>query len=508
MNVHNDSVVKKTFALPHRIDWRRRDVKDAIVISVLAIVAFAISIALDLYDHVNAFVLKHEDLKLDELLMMSSIISIALIIYGYRRFNDLSREMAARRKAEIETQAERAKSSQTIAHMGKHDALTGLPNRATFAERLTEAFSKAAATGESFAALCVDLDHFQGVNEFFGQSVADQLLREVARRFEAVAEGAFLARVGGDEFMLLSEADAQPLAATSLADRLQDALSADFQIDGQRMRVGLSVGIAVYPADGADDITLLGNADAALRRAKAEGRGSFRFFEAKMDRSQRRRTLLQRELRSVLKEGELVLHYQPQATISGEIFGFEALVRWRHPTRGLLLPGEFIALAEENGMIADIGEWVLREACREAAPWERPLLIAVNVSPLQFRYPYLPNLISAVLAETGLAAERLELEITEGVVIGDPVGVLSIMRELKALGVTIAMDDFGKGFSSLASLQSFPFDKIKIDREFVAGLGVSEPSSAIVRAVIGLGRNLRLPVIAEGVETEAQRAIL
>jgi predicted signal transduction protein with EAL and GGDEF domain len=275
------------------------------------------------------------------------------------------------------------------------------------------------------------------------------------------------------------------------------------------MRVGSSIGIAVYPADGADEITLLGNADAALNRAKAEGGGSLQFFEADMDARQRERATVRRELYSVLKQGDLVLHYQPMARIAGDVFGFEALVRWRHPTRGLLLPQTFIALAEEIGMICDLGEWVLREACREAASWKRPLQMAVNVSPLQFVNPFsLPDLVRAVLSETGLHPGRLELEITEGVVIGDPARARSVLSELKTLGLKIAMDDFGTGYSSLSALQSFPFDKIKIDREFISNLGKNGHSAAIVRAAIGLGRNLQMPVIAEGVETEEQRAFL
>jgi diguanylate cyclase (GGDEF)-like protein len=362
---------------------------------------------------------------------------------------------------------------------------------------------------EEFAVLCFDLDHFQGINEFFGQSVGDSLLRAVVSRLQAASGGAFLARTGGDEFTLLSEGGRQPLAAKSMAKRLQEALLEDFVIDGQRMRVGSSIGVAVYPADGADEITLLGNADAALSRAKAEGGGSCQFFEADMDARQRERATVRRELYSVLKQGDLVLHYQPMARIAGDVFGFEALVRWRHPTRGLLLPQTFIALAEEIGIICDLGEWVLREACREAASWKRPLQMAVNVSPLQFVNPFsLPDLVRAVLSETGLHPGRLELEITEGVVIGDPARARMVLSELKTLGLKIAMDDFGTGYSSLSALQSFPFDKFKIDREFISNLGKNGHSAAIVRAAIGLGRNLQMPVIAEGVETEEQRAFL
>ena len=241
------------------------------------------------------------------------------------------------------------------------------------------------------------------------------------------------------------------------------------------MRAGLSIGIAVFPVDGADAATLIGNADAALYRAKAEGRGTFRFFEADMDKRLRERRVLQQDLRSAIERNELALHYQPQARIGGEIIGFEALVRWQHPQRGMIPPGTFIPLAEESGLIVAMGEWILREACREAASWPNPLQIAINLSPVQFRHGDLPALVHSVLLETGLPPSRLELEITEGVLIDDFSRAVSILRRLKALGVRIAMDDFGTGYSSLSYLQSFPFDKIKIDQSFISNLGQQQP---------------------------------
>ena len=254
--------------------------------------------------------------------------------------------------------------------------------------------------------------------------------------------------------------------------------------------------------------TLIGNADAALYRAKAQGRGTICFFEAGMDKRLRERRAIQQELRAAVPRGELVLHYQPQAKIGGKIIGFEALVRWKHPTRGLISAGTFVPIAEESGLILPIGEWVLREACREAASWPQPLQVAVNLSPAQFHHGDLPGLVHSILLETGLSAGRLELEITEGVLIGDFSRATSILRRLKALGVRIAMDDFGTGYSSLSYLHAFPFDKIKIDRAFIANLDSNPQSAAIVRAVIALGRGLDLPVVAEGVETEAQLAFL
>jgi len=282
----------------------------------------------------------------------------------------------------------------------------------------------------------------------------------------------------------------------------------EFEIEGRRIGAGLSIGIALCPQDGTDPESILGNAGAALDRAKTDGGGTVRFFEAKMDRELREKRALQHEVRLAATRGELLLHYQPQARIGGEIVGFEALARWRHPARGLIASGLFIPLAEENGTIAPMGEWILREACREAASWPRPLQLAVNLSPVQFLQGDLASMVHAALLETGLAPSRLELEITEGIFIRDCERAIATLRRLKALGVRIAMDDFGTGYSSLSYLQRFPFDKIKIDRVFVSNIEHSAQSAAIIRAVIGLGRGLHLPVTAEGVETAEQLAFL
>jgi diguanylate cyclase (GGDEF)-like protein/PAS domain S-box-containing protein len=403
---------------------------------------------------------------------------------------------------------ERRRAEERIAHMAHHDPLTDLPNRSAFTERLMFAIERAAETPAAFGLLCLDLDRFKEVNDVFGHSVGDELLRQVSRRLHAVAEGAFLARLGGDEFMLITPTGDQPSTTAALADRLIAAAEKDFEIDGNQLRVGLSIGAAIFPDDGVDATTLLGNADAALYRAKIEGRGMIRFFEPDMDKRLRERRVLQHDLRSALDRGQLSLHYQPQARLDGDIIGFEALARWQHPQRGFVPPATFIPVAEESGLMIPLGEWILREACREAASWRRPLQIAVNLSPVQFRHGDLPALVHVILLETGLPASRLELEITEGVLIQDFSRALSILRRLKALGVRIAMDDFGTGYSSLAYLQSFPFDKIKIDRAFISNVERNPQSAAIVRAVIGLGRGLKLPVVAEGVETEDQLSFL
>ena len=403
---------------------------------------------------------------------------------------------------------ESKRSEQRIAHLAHHDQMTDLPNRSAFNECIDATIDLAAAANESFGVLCIDLDRFKAVNDVFGHAIGDSLLREVALRLEQVCQGAFVARVGGDEFTVITPTAQQPQAAEALAERLAAAFESDITIDSHQMRVGLTIGIAIYPQDGADAAALVANADAALFRAKSEARGSIRFFELAMDQQLREKRALQQDLRKAVEQNELALHYMPQADMDGRITGFEALARWHHPRHGLVPPDVFIPLAEESGIIGALGEWVLRTACHEAASWPNKLHIAVNLSPVQFQHGDLPSLVHQVLLDTGLSPARLELEITEGVLIGDFTGAVAMLRRLKNMGVRVAMDDFGTGYSSLSYLQSFPFDKIKIDRAFVANLSHSRQSATIIRAVIALSRGLNMPVVAEGVETEAQRAFL
>ena len=403
---------------------------------------------------------------------------------------------------------ERKRAEARIERLAHFDSLTDLPNRAAFSTCLDSVIERAAAKGEKFAVLCMDLDRFKDINDVFGHAVGDGLLREIGKRLQAAAEGAFVGRLGGDEFMVICADGPQPANAAAVADRIMRCLEGDIEVAGHLLRSGMSIGAAVYPTDGADISVLLANADAALYRAKAEARGSIRFFAPEMDKRLRERRALQHDLRSALPHGELVLFYQPQATMDGQVTGFEALIRWKHPVRGIIMPDQFIPPAEENGLIIPIGEWILREACREAATWPNPLRIAINFSPVQFRHGNLPAVVHTTLLETGLAPGRLEIEITEGVLIDDFARSLSILQRLKSLGVRVVMDDFGTGYSSLSYLQSFPFDKIKIDQEFVANLGRSQQAAAIIRAVIGLGRGLDVPVVAEGVETKEQLALL
>jgi len=408
----------------------------------------------------------------------------------------------------IEDVTERITNEARISHLAHHDALTDLPNRSAFNAALDVRLERAQEASTSFAVLSLDLDRFKEVNDVFGHPVGDLLMRAAADRLAAEADGAFVARVGGDEFMILMPDDVRRETALTLAERLVEVIGKELEVDDYLSQVGVSVGIAVYPDDGVDAATLLANADSALYRAKREGRGRVCFFESEMDRELRDRRLLQHDLRQALEQNQLLVYFQPQARMDGEVIGFEALLRWNHPTRGFVPPDQFIPLAEENGLIIQIGEWVLREACREAASWPRPLQVAVNLSPVQFQAGDLERAIHQILLETGLAPTRLEVEITEGVLIGDFARALNLLRRLKALGIRIAMDDFGTGYSSLSYLQSFPFDKIKIDRSFISNLEATPQSAEIVRAVLSLAHALNIPVVAEGVETEAQRAFL
>jgi diguanylate cyclase (GGDEF)-like protein/PAS domain S-box-containing protein len=405
----------------------------------------------------------------------------------------------------MEDITDRRRAEQHISHLAHNDSLTGLPNRASCLEYLSKALDEASKGDEQFAVMCLDLDRFKEANDVYGHLIGDGLLREVAGRLQEFAQGAFLARIGGDEFIVVLRGAEVSDAAEQLGERLVAAFKRDFEVDGHRIQIGLSIGVAMFPHDGDDVKTLIANADAALYQAKSEVRGSVRFFEAKLGARLREHRELQADLRMALEQDQLSLHYQPQKKIgSNELVGFEALARWQCPKRGMVAPGTFIPIAEQCGLIIPLGEWILREACREAATWSQPLRIAVNISPVQFQHGDLPRLVHSVLLETGLRADRLELEITEGVLIDDFSRAVSVLRKLKALGVHIAMDDFGSGYSSLSYLHAFPFEKIKIDRTFIDGLETNHHSIAIVRAIITLGHSLNIPILAEGVETQSQ----
>jgi diguanylate cyclase (GGDEF)-like protein len=397
------------------------------------------------------------------------------------------------------------RSEAKIVHMALHDALTDLPNRVLLNERLEHALARV-RRGDLVAVHLLDLDHFKTVNDTLGHPAGDKLLKMVTQRLRAlVRETDTIARMGGDEFAVLQVAISQPADATVLALRVIEALNAPYELEGTQVVIGTSVGIAIGPADGETPDQLIRNSDLALYRAKADGRGTYRFFGPEMDAQMQVRRTMEYDLRKALAGGEFELHYQPVVNLeTNRISGVEALIRWRHPEKGLIPPNLFIPVAEEIGFIIQIGEWALRQACAAARSWPDHIRIAVNLSPIQFRNPGFVQVVVSALAASGLSPERLELEITEGMLLQDNEATLSTLFQLRALGVRIAMDDFGTGYSSLSYLQSFPFDKIKIDRSFVKDIADGVGSLNIVRAVAAMANGLGMTTTAEGVETREQ----
>ncbi len=390
--------------------------------------------------------------------------------------------------------------------MARLDPLTGLPNRLLLRERLAEALARLARNGEACALLVIDLDRFKPVNDTLGHPIGDALLEKVADRLRSTVRPTdTVARIGGDEFVILQTGIRDAAGTQALARRVVDLIGRTYMVEGHLLTIGASVGVALAPEDGADADKLLKNADLALYRAKLDGRGTYRFFEPEMDARMQARRKLELDMRQALARREFQLHYQPQLQLeSGRLIGCEALIRWRHPERGLVSPLDFIPLAEEIGLIVPIGEWVIRQACRDAMTWPAPMSVAVNVSPAQFKSDRLVETIISALATSGLPAQRLEVEITEGVLLQENEKTLQTLHRLRELGVRVSMDDFGTGYSSLSYLRSFPFDKIKIDRSFVQDLATKPDGEAIIRAIAGLGKSLGMTTVAEGVETPEQ----
>jgi diguanylate cyclase (GGDEF)-like protein len=400
---------------------------------------------------------------------------------------------------------ERRRAEAKIAHLARHDMLTNLPNRVLFREHLESEFSRV-QPDRGFAVHCLDLDHFKTVNDTLGHPIGDELLKLVAVRLtEAVPSTDFIARIGGDEFAVVQANVARPEQCSQLAARIVELVSQPYDIDGRHIVIGASIGIAIAPGDGANPDTLLKNADMALYRAKEDGRGTHRFFEREMDKRLQSRRALELDLRKAIANGEFEVYYQPIIDLQGgKATGLEALLRWNHPERGFIPPAEFIPLAEETGLILPLGEWVLRTACLHASKWPREVSVAVNLSAMQFKGRSLVQLTMNALAASGLAAARLDLEITESVLLQDEANTLAVLHQLRELGVQISMDDFGTGYSSLAYLRNFPFDRIKIDRSFVNEMLVRQDCRAIVRAVIGLAKSLDITTVIEGIETREQ----
>lgn len=400
---------------------------------------------------------------------------------------------------------ENREAQREIEYLARHDVLTGLANRTMFQQQL-QVQIRECAEGQGFALLTLDLDRFKAVNDLFGHAEGDRILKKVAGIFkECAGPGDIVVRLGGDEFVILTTRDTKAEKAQALAETVLTTFAERMNSAGDPTAVGVSIGIAVFPKDGHDMEGLMHAADLALYRAKLGGRGILAFYDPVMDQEARERRQLETDLRLAVTRNELVLNYQPILSVEcGEVVGYEALVRWQHPVHGVIPPDKFIPIAEETGIIIPLGEWVLREACSNAAQWPSHLKVAVNVSPLQFSLVNLGQMVCLILAQTGLPPKRLEIEVTEAALLKDRNVTLAILRQFKTLGISVVMDDFGTGYSSLSNLQSFPFDKIKIDRSFIAAMGEDESARAIVRAVIGLGRSLDLPVTAEGIETDAQ----
>ena len=404
---------------------------------------------------------------------------------------------------------ERHKSEARLEHMARHDMLTGLPNRLRFREQMDAALDELRAT-DAIAILCLNLDHFKTINDSLGHSTGDALLCEVAKRLVGqIGENDVVARLGGDEFGIIQMSDTQPNDAKQLAERLSSIIAELFEINGERISVATSIGIAIHTGGSGNAEALLKNADLALYRAKADGRGTYRFFESAMDAMMQARRILESDLRQAIEEKQFVVYYQPLVTTHTRLVsGFEALVRWPHPTRGLVSPIEFIAVAEEIGLIGRLGALVMEQACLAAVSWPENIKIAVNLSPLQFKNVNLAVDVAEILDRTGLPASRLELEVTESILMQDSDVIMKILHQIRSLGIRVSMDDFGTGYSSLSYLRKFPFDKIKIDQSFIRNLDDSNDCLAIVRAVLGLGRSLGMSVVAEGVETEEQYMLL
>jgi diguanylate cyclase (GGDEF)-like protein len=479
-------------------DWKRRDTRDAIVLLVIGIITFLLADRYDLPPHLLQFGLDYADWEMDDLIFVVFMLSAALMIYGFRRYQDLSREIKARTAAELEAR-----------NLARHDPLTGLPNRRFFEEKLEECLRDASAAHQ-VAVLMLDLDGFKTVNDTYGHAAGDKALTEFSLRVSRVLRaGTFLARIGGDEFAIIKPKIDSLDDPTNLARRIAAAVAEPFFIDGVTAEFGVGIGVAVAPNDGTDPEELVRRADRALYRAKAAGRSCVCFFETEMDARVERRTQIEQELRSAIAADAIVPHYQPLVSLDGNrIVGFEALARWENKNLGYIGPDIFIPIAEEIGLMPLLCWQLLRRACLDAKAWPSTFTLAFNISPIQLRDSTVGLHILSILAETGFSPRRLEIEITETALVENIAVAQAIVDELRTAGIRIALDDFGTGYSTLGQLLSFRLDKIKIDRGFVSRLNESNDAQIIVRAILGLAKGFGLQTTAEGVEDARQLAYL
>jgi diguanylate cyclase (GGDEF)-like protein len=482
-----------------RIDWRRRDVKDAIVIVTILTAQFVLFDVGDLFLQFADFVKEYEDWGLDDLVLMSFMLCLGLMVYSFRRFQDLSKEMKGRAAAE-----------KQALKLARHDPLTDLPNRRLFTEKLDDALLRTAAEGCRTAVLMLDLDGFKAINDTYGHVAGDRTLIEVGERMSAVLRtNTLLARVGGDEFGIVLPNIASLDDPAGLARRIVGAIAEPFMIGNAATTLGISIGIAVAPDDGAEQDELMRRADLALYRAKAEGQSTVRFFEPEMDAHVEQRMRIERELRNALPTQAIVPYYQPLISIAeNRVIGFEALARWESEELGFISPGVFIPIAEECGLIGELGNQLLRRACMDAAAWPADIKLAFNISPLQLRNASLGLRILTILGDTGFDPHRLEIEITESALVDNLEVAQRIIEQLRQAGIRIALDDFGTGYATLRQLQTLHLDKIKIDRSFVDRVSNDNESMVIVRAILGLASGLGLTTTAEGIEDAEQLAYL
>jgi diguanylate cyclase (GGDEF)-like protein len=478
-------------AAARRLDLRKRHRRDALAIFATCVAIFAFSIWVDLFDKIYVFAKAHDDWEVDEVFMLSLVLSVGMIIFGYRRIQDLNREISARHMAESE--------AETLA---RHDPLTGLLNRRSFTEDLERTLDQLLVSGQRAAVLMIDIRGFKTVNEIHGHSTGDRALVEIAQGLSSILDPSMtLARVGGDDFAIIQPNVCEVEDPTSYAHIMIEAIERATVAGNGEGSFGANIGIVMAPDDGTDAETLLRHANIALHRAKEAGRSNICFYAPDMNAYVERRGQIERALRLAIRHNAVTPHYQPLVSLQNDrVIGFEALARWETAEFGTLAPDVFIPIAEESELIHELGAQLLRQACRDAMTWPETMTLAFNLSPRQLREPTLALRVLAILSETGLAPHRLELEITESALVGDITTARKNIEELRLSGIRIAIDDFGTGYATLSQLITLRFDKIKIDRSFIHRLGKDAEGAVVVRAILGLAKGLGLTTTAEGIE--------